>query len=86
MTRIHPLCRLSLALALFFLHGLVELVPGLVLAVGNASGAWTASVLSVKKGVAWVRVFLVIAAFLASMKLLGVLDLLWDWGASLAQA
>jgi uncharacterized membrane protein YfcA len=67
-----------LALGIFFAHGQVALVPGLVMAVGNAAGAWTASVLSVKKGAGWVRNFLLAAALLAALKLLGVLDLLWN--------
>ena len=37
-----------------------------------------ASVLSVKKGVAWVRGFIVVIALLAALKLLGLLDLLWN--------
>ena len=75
-----------LSLIIFFFHGQVEILPGLVMAVGNASGAWTASVLSVKKGAVWVRYFLVAAAFLAALQLLGVLDLLWDLGSGLLQA
>ncbi len=63
---------------IFLLSGQVEIVAGLVLAVGNASGAWTASVMSVKKGSGWVRIFLIVAALLASLKLLGVFDFAWD--------
>jgi uncharacterized membrane protein YfcA len=67
-----------LSLAVFLLHGQVRFLPGLVMAVGNASGAWFASVLSVKKGAAWVRTFLIAAALLAALKLLGVFDILWS--------
>jgi uncharacterized membrane protein YfcA len=66
----------TLALAVFFINDQVVLLPGLVMAVGNATGAWTASRLSVKKGAGWVRNFLLAAALLAALKLLGLLDLL----------
>jgi uncharacterized membrane protein YfcA len=67
-----------LSFAIFLLHDQVVFIPGLVMAIGNATGAWMASVLSVKKGAPWVRNFLVAAAMLAALKLLGVLDLIWD--------
>ncbi len=65
------------SLAIFFVNGQVEIVPGLVMAVGNASGAWFASVLSVKKGAPWVRIVLIATALLAAAKLFGLLDLAW---------
>jgi len=67
-----------LSFLIFFASNQVALLPGLVMAVGNAAGAWTASVMSVKKGAAWVRSFLIAAALLAALKLLGVLDALWN--------
>jgi uncharacterized membrane protein YfcA len=66
------------SLAVFLTHHQVQLLPGLVMAAGNASGAWTASVLSVKKGAAWVRSILIAAALLASLKLLGVWAMIWN--------
>jgi len=66
-----------ISLGIFFANGQVALLPGLVMAVGNASGAWVASRMSVKKGAGWVRSFLVAFAALASLKLLGLLDFLW---------
>jgi uncharacterized membrane protein YfcA len=63
---------------IFLLGGQVELLPGLVMAAGNASGAWVASRLSVKKGAGWVRSLLVVFALLAALKMLGVLDFLWN--------
>lgn len=62
----------------FLANGQIEFAAGLVMAVGHAIGAWFASVTSVKKGAAWVRVFLVAAALLASMELLGVFDLIFS--------
>ncbi len=60
----------ALSFLIFFINGQVDIVLGLVMAIGNAAGAWTASVLSVKKGSSWIRIFLVAAAFLAALKLL----------------
>lgn len=68
----------AFSLMIFFAHHQVEWIPGIVMAGGNASGAWVASVMSVKKGAPWVRNFLVVAAFIASLKLLGILDFLWN--------
>lgn len=65
------------SIIVFAAHRQVWIVPGLVMAAGNAAGAWVASVTSVKKGAAWVRSVLVVAAFGAALKLLGVLDFLW---------
>jgi len=67
----------AVSLVIFFANGQVDLLLGLVMACGNAAGAWIASVLSVKKGAGWVRAVLIAAALLAALKLLGVLDLLW---------
>lgn len=63
---------------IFLFNGQVEILPGLVMAAGNASGAWVASRLSVKKGAGWVRSLLVLFALLAALKMLGVLDFLWN--------
>ncbi len=60
----------------FLANDQIEIAAGLVMAVGHAIGAWIASVTSVKRGAGWVRNFLIAAALLASMKLLGVFDLL----------
>jgi uncharacterized membrane protein YfcA len=67
----------AVSLVIFFLNDQVVILPGLVMACGNAAGAWVASVLSVKKGAGWVRAVLIAAALLAALKLLGALDAAW---------
>jgi len=67
----------ALSLLIFVHNGQVWIVPGLVMAAGNAAGGWLASVLSVRKGAGWVRVFLIASALLAASKLLGAADLAW---------
>ncbi len=49
------------ALVIFFLHGDVHLWMGLVLAVGNMTGAWIGTRLAVKKGAAFIRYFVMVA-------------------------
>jgi uncharacterized membrane protein YfcA len=53
------------ALAVFIWHDLIDWPLGLALGLGNASGGWVASHLSVKKGHTWLKqvVSLVIVAF-----------------------
>ena len=57
-------------LLLFWRAGQVAWVAGLVLAVGNMSGAFLASWLAVKKGAGWIRWVLVAAALAAAAKML----------------
>lgn len=48
------------SLLVFVWSGKVEWLPGVVLAGGNALGAYLGSVLTVHKGDKWIRVFLVV--------------------------
>ena len=57
------------ALLVFALNDKVNWKLGLVLAVGNASGAWIASRYSVKKGDKFIRVFIVIMVAIMAIKL-----------------
>jgi len=57
-------------LLIFGLKGQLWIVHGLVLACGNMTGAAIASRLAVRKGAAWVRYVVVVAACLAIAKLL----------------
>jgi hypothetical protein len=57
-------------LVVFALHDQVDWTAGLLLAVGNVSGAWIASHLGVRKGAGWVRGVLVVALLLAAVRLL----------------
>lgn len=60
-----------LSLALFALSGNVEWVAGLVLGAGNATGAFVAASLALKKGAAgWIRWVVVLAALGAAARML----------------
>jgi len=63
------------AFIIFFRSGNVDLVKGLVLSVGNATGALIGSKVQVEHGDAIVKFFLIIAVLLMSLKLLGVIRL-----------
>ncbi|MEQ9618137.1 MAG: sulfite exporter TauE/SafE family protein [Deltaproteobacteria bacterium] len=60
------------ALLIFILTDNVSWVLGLVLAAGNALGAWWAARLSVRGGEKIIRYVLVVAIFIISLKLLGL--------------
>jgi uncharacterized membrane protein YfcA len=57
------------ALAVFALNDKVEWTIGLILAIGNASGAWISSRVSVKRGDKFIRTFLVIMVAIMAVKL-----------------
>ena len=61
-----------LALVIFFVHGDVNLTLGLVLAVGNMTGAWIGTRIAVKQGAKFIRYFVLVAILIAATKL--VLD------------
>lgn len=60
----------AIALPVFVLAGQVALLAGLVLAVGNMTGAWIASRLAVEKGAGWIRWVLIVAALAAAARML----------------
>lgn len=57
------------ALLIFILEGKINWMFGIVLAVGNSTGSWTASRLSVKKGDRWIRWFIIITVIGLAIKL-----------------
>ena len=59
-----------LALLIFFIHGDVNLWIGLVLAVGNMTGAWIGTKIAVKWGAVFIRYFVLVAILVASTKLI----------------
>ncbi|MEN8152370.1 MAG: sulfite exporter TauE/SafE family protein, partial [Planctomycetota bacterium] len=59
-----------LALGVFLLHGQVELLAGLVLGIGNATGAFISARLAIKRGAGWIRWVLLVAALGAAAKML----------------
>lgn len=60
------------ALAIFILSDNVNWFLGLSLAIGNAIGGWWAAKFSVKKGERFIKLLLIIAVFIMSLKLLNV--------------
>lgn len=63
------------ALAVFILNDDVNYVFGFILAIGNMLGAFLGARVAVKWGAPAVRIFLLVALFFASLKLLGVFNL-----------
>ena len=57
------------ALAVFALNDKVDCFVGLILAIGNASGAWLASRYSVKKGDRFIKMFILIMVAVMAVKL-----------------
>jgi len=60
------------ALVIFFLHGDVNLWIGLVLAVGNMTGAWIGTKIAMRGGAKFIRWFVLVAIVVAATKLI------WD--------
>ena len=60
------------ALLIFFLTHNVDLKFGLILAAGNAFGAWWSAKISVKKGEGVIRIILILAILMMSLKLLDI--------------
>ena len=57
------------ALVVFILHDKVIWKIGLIMAIGNATGGWLASRVSVDKGDGFIRTFLVVMVVTMSIKL-----------------
>ena len=58
-----------MAIVIFFIHGDVNLWMGLVLAVGNMTGAWIGTRIAVKQGAKFLRYFVLVAILIAATKL-----------------
>jgi uncharacterized membrane protein YfcA len=58
-----------MAIVIFFIHGDVNLWMGLVLAVGNMTGAWIGTRIAVKQGAKFLRYFVLAAILVAATKL-----------------
>lgn len=70
-TKVVVVCIYSVsALAVFILNDKVNWMMGLILALGNGSGAWVASRVSVDKGDGFIKTFLVIVVALMAIKLI----------------
>jgi uncharacterized membrane protein YfcA len=70
------LCFTVFALIVFVVNKQVELSVGLVLAIGNMSGAWVASRMAVKRGAGFVRWLLIGVVIVSAVMLLGLFDLI----------
>jgi uncharacterized membrane protein YfcA len=58
------------ALIIFARAGHVDWVTGLILGVGNSTGAWVGAHLGLSKGAGWIRTVLLIAILIAAARLL----------------
>ena len=62
----------AFALPVFIIYNQIDWVMGFALAAGASLGAFLAAKLAIKKGVGFVRIFLIVIIFLAALKLLNV--------------
>ncbi|MBU1318912.1 MAG: sulfite exporter TauE/SafE family protein [candidate division Zixibacteria bacterium] len=69
-------CFTPLALVVFLINGQVDWSVGLILAVGNMSGAWVAARMAVKRGAAFVRWLLMAVVIISASVFLGLFDLI----------
>lgn len=60
------------AMIVFMISGNVNYILGLILAGGNALGAWIAAKLSVRKGEKFIKIFIILSLVIMSIKLLDV--------------
>lgn len=67
----------ALSLTIFLLHGKVDLLLGVTLAIGQAIGAYLGSTFAVAKGDRWIRAILIISALAMAIKLSGLLDIVF---------
>lgn len=61
-------------LAVFFIHGQINWLYGLVLSIGNVAGALIASRMAVKRGAIFVRWVIVVVILLTAAHLFGLID------------
>lgn len=59
-------------LGIFVYHGQVNIVAGLILAIGNMAGAWLGAHFSIKGGAKYVRYILILALVVVILNLFGV--------------
>jgi len=58
------------ALSVFVFYGLVEWIPGLIMAIGNMLGGYVGAKLAIKKGTGLIFVFLIVVMIATGLKLL----------------
>ena len=69
------LCFTIVALWIFVLNGRVQWRVGLILGLGNMSGAWVGARFAVQRGTEWVRRLLIAIIIVSAAQLLGLFDL-----------
>ena len=62
------------SIIVFFINGKVNIILGLILAIGSGIGAYFGSVIAISKGEKWIRIFLIITILAMAAKLWGLLD------------
>ncbi len=70
------LCFTVMALAVFIINDQVDWLVGLVLAIGNMSGAWVATRTAIKRGAIFVRWLLIAVLVVSAVLLLGLGDVI----------
>jgi len=60
------------AFLIFILTDNVNWILGIVLAIGNATGAWWAAKFSIKKGEKFIKIILFVAVLIMALKLFNV--------------
>ena len=71
------LCFTIFALVVFIINNQVNWSAGLVLALGNMSGAWVGTRLAVKKGAGFIRYILIAILIITAAKMFGLFDYLF---------
>lgn len=66
------------AISIFIFNSQINYKIGLILALGNMSGALVASKFATEKGAKFVRYVVLVVLLLASAKLLGLFELIWN--------
>jgi len=68
------LCFTALALVVFVINKQVDWFVGLILAMGNMTGAWVAARMAVKRGAGFVRWLLMAVVIVSAVVFLGLID------------
>jgi len=71
------LCFTIFALVVFVINDQVRWDAGLVMAVGNMSGAWVATRLAVTRGAGFIRYVLIVVLIITAAKMFGLFDYLF---------
>ncbi len=73
------LCYTFFALAVFMYYNQINYKIGLILAIGNMTGAFVGSRIAVSWGPKFVRILLLVTLIIAAMHLLGIIDYIYNF-------